>query len=266
MSEWPRRVGERAKGTWVVTGAASGIGREYVRQLAARGETIALWDRDRAGLEATAALVPDARTHVFEVDVTDPEAVRQAAQRTLETLGQVAHAVHCAGVLRVGAADTMDPAAYDVMIRVNYLGSVHVAQALLPQLRDADGRATLTLVASVAGLRGFPELAGYCASKFAVVGFGQALRTEEARKPGKVDVRVLCPPPGDTPMVRNLERLPPIYKLSKMFTAEQIAEAGLAGLERRPWIMLVDLNSKALHRVGAVLPGLVDQIIRFAAR
>ncbi|MBZ0115709.1 MAG: SDR family oxidoreductase, partial [Sandaracinaceae bacterium] len=62
----------------------------------------------------------------------------------------------------------------------NYLGTVHVALAVLPELRAREGRASLMLVASVAGLRGFPRLAGYSASKFAVVGFAQALSDELA--------------------------------------------------------------------------------------
>ncbi len=248
----------------MVTGAASGIGRAFAQKLAARGETIALWDLNEEGLAQTAASIPRARTHCVRVDVTDPASVEAAAKTTLETLGNVAHVIHCAGVLRVGPAASMPPADYDFMIRVNYLGSVHVSQGLLPQLRDADGGATFTFVASVAGLRGFPELAGYCASKFAVVGYAQALRGE--LEGTNVDVRVLCPPPGDTPMVQQLESLPPIYKLSRMFTADEIADAGLKGIEQRKWLMLVDVGSKALHRLGGVVPGLVDQIVRIATK
>jgi NAD(P)-dependent dehydrogenase (short-subunit alcohol dehydrogenase family) len=197
--------------------------------------------------------------------VTDAEAVRRAAAETRAQLGRVAHVVHCAGVLRVGPVSALDAADHALMIRVNYLGSVHVAQALLPQLREAtDGRATLLLTASVAGLRGFPELAGYSASKFAVVGFAQALRDELAG--GRVDVKVLCPPPGDTPMVRALPKLPPIYKLSKMYSAEEIVGAALKQLERRGWLMLVDPGSRALHAIDGVFPALVDRIVRFAGR
>ncbi|HJL02056.1 MAG TPA: SDR family NAD(P)-dependent oxidoreductase [Polyangiaceae bacterium LLY-WYZ-15_(1-7)] len=255
---------QRAKGTWVITGAASGFGREFARRLAERGETLALWDRDAAGLEETRRRIPQARTHAVTVDVTDMASVERAATETLETLGSVAHVVHCAGVLRVGRVEAVSAADHALMMNVNYLGSVHVAKALLPQLEDARGRATLLFVASVAGLRGFPELAGYCASKHAVVGFAQALRDELHGT--NVDVRLLCPPPGDTPMVQQLERLPPIYKLSKMFTAEEIVDAALKGLDRRAWIQLVDLSSKALLKVGALAPGVVDRIIRLAAR
>ncbi len=254
-----------AKGTWVITGAASGFGREFAERLADRGEPIALWDRDVEGARETQRRIGQTRSAVFEVDVTDPEAVRRAATETRAELGAVAHAIHCAGVLRVGPAKSVAAADYALMMNVNYLGSVHVAQALLPQLEEAQGgRATLLLTASVGGLRGFPELAGYCASKFAVVGFGQALRDELAG--GRVDVKVLCPPPGDTPMVQSLEKVPPIYKLSKLYSAAEIVGTTLKQLDKREWLILVDPGSKVLHAIDSVLPGVVDRIVRFAAR
>jgi len=251
----------------VVTGAASGFGRELARRLAQRGEKVALWDRNPGGLEETRALLGAAASvHVETVDVADPAAVQRAAAATHGALGSIGHVIHAAGVLRVGAAERMSPLDYRLMIEVNYLGSVHVAQATLPWLREAakagGGKATLMLVASVAGLRGFPELAGYSASKFAVLGFAQALR-DEVRGSG-VDVRVLCPPPGDTPMVRDLPELPPIYKLSKMFTAEEVVEGALRGLDRNDWIVLIDRNSRALHTLGRLAPRLVDLVIRLS--
>jgi short-subunit dehydrogenase len=149
------------------------------------------------------------------------------------------------------------------MMEVNYLGSVHVARAFVPELRAASARsggdATLLLIASVAGLRGFPELAGYSASKFAVIGFAQALK-DELHRTG-VDVRVLCPPPGDTPMVQKLDRLPPIYELSRMFTAEEVARGAFAGLESDDFLLLIDAKSKLLHGVMRAAPRLLDLVV-----
>ncbi len=256
---------ERAAGAWVVTGAASGFGREFARRLVERGDEVVLWDRDETGLASAGRELGAVHTDV--VDVRDADAVRVAAEQSREAAGAIAHAVHCAGVLRVGRVEDVAPADYRLMIEVNYLGSVHVAQALLPELRRAaegGGRATLMLVASVAGLRGFPELAGYSASKFAVVGFAQALRDEIAGS--GVDVRVLCPPPGDTPMVRSLDRVPPVYKLSPLYGAEEVVDAALRGLDRPGFILLIDARSKALYGVARAAPRLLDMVIRRATR
>lgn len=255
----------RAKGAWLVTGAASGFGREVARQLDRRGEAVALLDRNAEGLEATREMLSGGRVHLETVDVTDPEATRAAVARSAEALGPIAHAFHSAGVLAVGPAREVTPADYRRMMEVNYLGSVHLAQAVLSELEDAareGGRATLTFVASVAGLRGFPQLAGYAASKFAVVGFAQALADELAGT--GVQVKVLCPPPGDTPMVRALPTLPPVYRLSPIFSARQVVDAFFRELERPGLLALVDLRSRALWAVSRVAPPLLTALIRRA--
>jgi short-subunit dehydrogenase len=251
----------RASGTWVITGAASGFGRELARQLAARGDRVAVWDRDADALRDAADALGAAHREV--VDVTDAAAVRAAAERTRAAAGPIAHAVHSAGILRVGPAAEMATADFRAMMEVNYFGSVHVMQALLPDLRQAgtpDAPATLLFIASVAGLRGFPELAGYSATKFAVLGLAQALRDELAGS--GVDVRALCPPAGDTPMVRNLPRRPPIYKLSPLVSAERVVTAALRALDGRDWLILIDARSKALWHVNRAAPAVVDRIVR----
>ncbi|MCC6872723.1 MAG: SDR family NAD(P)-dependent oxidoreductase [Sandaracinaceae bacterium] len=249
----------RASGAWIVTGAASGIGRELARRLHARGETLALWDRDEAGL---VAIGRELGAHTAVVDVREEASVASALDRARAAVGPIAHVGHCAGVLAVGNATEVAASDYRRMMEVNYLGTVHVALAVLSELRAREGRASLMLVASVAGLRGFPRLAGYSASKFAVVGFAQALSDELAGT--NVRVKVLCPPPVDTPMVRNVGPLPPVYKLSPLFTAEQVVGAALVELERPGLVALVDLRSKLLWRAYRAAPALVDRVVRAA--
>ena len=256
----------RCAGAWVITGGASGFGREFARRLAARGEQLVLWDLDRAALDRAASEL-GVGVYTDVVDVRDAEALVAAAKRARAAVGPLGHVANCAGVLRVGKAEDVPAADYKLMMDINYLGSVYVTQALLPHLDEAaanGGKATLLLVASVSGLRGFPQLAGYCASKFAVVGFAEALRVEVRERP--ISVRVLCPPPGDTPMVRSLASVPPVYKLSRMFTAEEIVESALAGLERSDDVLLVDLGSRATRRLNQLVPGVLDRILYMAGK
>ena len=197
----------------------------------------------------------------------DPVALARAAERTRDAVGSIAHVITSAGVLRAGEAEHMLASDFCLMMEVNYLGTVHVVQALLPHLeeaaaRDGRGSATLLLIASVSGLRGFPQLAGYCASKFAVVGFGEALRVELRHR--RIDVRILCPPPGDTPMVRDLERVPPVYKLSRLYTAEEVVAATLRALDTREAMIFVDATSRAVRALNATANGLVDRVLHLA--
>ena len=242
----------RARGAFVVTGAASGFGADFARRLRARGERLVLWDRAEAAL---VAIGRELDAHVEIVDVVDRDAVEAAAARSLEAAGPLAHVVSSAGVLRVGPAASMSPDDLRVMMDVNFHGSVNVVSALLPSLEAA---------AAAGGHARVPFLAGYSASKFAVLGFAQALRGELRGRP--VRVHVLCPPPGDTPMVHAVTDLPPIYRLSRLYTAAEVVDAALAGLEGDAFKILVDPGSKALHGLDRLSPPLVDGIVALAEK
>ena len=103
MKNLPARD-KSAEGAWLVTGAGRGFGRAIARKIAARGAAVALWDRDRAGLEETRAMLDADRVHVETVDVTEPIAVRDAMVRSASALGSIAHVFNSAGVLAVGPA------------------------------------------------------------------------------------------------------------------------------------------------------------------
>ncbi|MDB4985716.1 MAG: short-chain dehydrogenase/reductase [Myxococcaceae bacterium] len=256
-----------AKTTWLITGAASGIGRELAAQLARRGERLVLWDRDGERLERTVALLGPAVVHSEVVDVVNADGTLYSAERSVDAAGVISRVIHCAGILRVGPSLTMSATDYRATIEVNYLGTVHVARALIPILIEAGKRerhAELVLIASIAGLRGIPSLAGYSASKHAVMGFAQALRDELAEEP--VQIRVVCPPAVATPMLMNLPELPAVYRLSPPQPVDKVARAILAGLEKKHWLVLPDFSGKLLEWTQRMVPGLVDRVVRRASK
>jgi short-subunit dehydrogenase len=179
-------VGRRA----VVTGAAAGIGRAVALQLAYRGAGVRLWDTDAEGLGQVADRcrgwgVP---VHSAMVDVGDRAAVQRAADA-----GPVDLLFCVAGTIHTGAFQDSDLDDIEHVMRVNYWGTVNTAKALLPQL-VASGRGHLVTVSSAFGLLAVPRYSAYCASKFAVRGFSEALRQELAM--GRHPVRVSCAYPG----------------------------------------------------------------------
>jgi len=253
--------------SWLITGAASGLGRELALILARRGERLVLWDRDAEGLARVAALVGPHALRSDVVDVVQPEQVREAAEHAADEAFPLLRVIHCAGILRAGAALKMPPVDYRAMMEVNVLGTVHVARALVPILRDAarpKQPAQLALVASVAALRGMPELAGYSATKAAVLSFAEALRDELRDEP--VDLRVVCPPPLDTPMIRNLPELPPIYRLSPPSPVEHTAREILAKLEGREFVVLLGRATRLLWHAQHMAPAGVDFVLSRLAR
>lgn len=253
--------------TWLITGAASGVGREVASKLARRGERLVLWDRDAERLERTASLLGPAVLHTEVVDVVNADATRDSAERSADKAGLIARAVHCAGIIRVGDALAMSTTDYRAMIEVNYLGTVNMARALAPVLIDAGrrhGPAELVLLVGLAGLRGIPTLAGYSASKHAVLGFAHALREELQGQP--LRIRAVCPPAVPTPILMNLPELPPEYRVSPPQSVEAVATALLDGLEHERWLVLPELHEKLLWWAQRLSPGGLDRVLRWVGR
>jgi short-subunit dehydrogenase len=183
--------------TVIVTGATGGIGRATVRAALARGARVGCVARDGQRLAALARELSGSGNAIATApaDVGDAEALRRAIGSIAEQLGSPDVLVTCAGVGLFGPATGLDAADAERLMRVNYLGSLHAVQAVLPtMIARRSGR--IVLVGSIAGRIGTPFEAAYSASKFAVIGFGEALAVELA--PHGVGVSVVSPGPVAT--------------------------------------------------------------------
>jgi short-subunit dehydrogenase len=176
----------------VLTGAASGIGRALALDLASRGAHLALNDIDARGLEAVAREVR-LRGHapsVHVADLADGPAVERLAHDARDVLGHVDILVNNAGVAVVSPlVGTTDDDLRWVM-DVNVWGPIRLTRALLPGM-IARGSGRIVMTASLAGLVGAPGMVAYSTTKFAVVGFAEALR-HEVEGHG-IGVTVVCP-------------------------------------------------------------------------
>ena len=163
--------------TAVITGAGSGIGRGMARRLAADGCPVALVDRDADGLQETAGSLAGP-VLARALDVRDRHALMVFAAEVAEwapaPLGMV---FNNAGVTVVQSVADASPEDDEWVLDVNLNGVVHGVRAFLPiLLRQGEGAIVNT--SSVFGLIGFPHQSAYCASKFAVRGYTDALRHE----------------------------------------------------------------------------------------
>lgn len=182
----------------VVTGAGAGIGQALAMELAARGAHLTLWDLDGEALSRTAdrcrLVGARAGVRVGEqvVDVSDRAAVREAAAAVAGP-GVVDLLFCVAGTIHTGSLLDSDLADFEHVMGVNFWGTVNTVKALLPQLISS-GRSHVVTVSSAFGLMAAPRYSAYCASKFAVRGFAEALRQELAL--GGQPVQVSCVYPG----------------------------------------------------------------------
>jgi NAD(P)-dependent dehydrogenase (short-subunit alcohol dehydrogenase family) len=197
--------------TALITGAASGIGRQFALDLAAEGARVAALDRSAAGLDALAADlkargVAADRFACAAADVTDWLALHAAVRGLEERLGPTDLLVAAAGLAcRTSALDYPAEAAADI-IRVNLIGVSHSVAAVLPGMRERR-RGHLVGLASLAGYRGVPPIAAYSASKAGVIALLDAFRVELA--PLGIAVTTICPGFIRTPMTTRPGNSPP---------------------------------------------------------
>jgi len=181
----------------LVTGAAGGIGREIVHRLAAQGDRTLLVGRNEASLQTLAREVPGGEAMVC--DVTKRNQVERLVEDVITRYGRLDVLINNAGYGCFGGALEVPIEDYAGMMEANYLGAVHMSLAFLPHMLQR-GAGRIVNIASIAGLTGVPNLAGYCASKFALLGFSESLQMEFAPR---IQVGVLCPGPVDTPFFRG---------------------------------------------------------------
>lgn len=179
-----------------ITGASSGIGAALAVELAGHGWQVAVSGRDAGRLAAVQARAP-AAIHPFALDVTDADANITVAADIERRLGPIDRAVFNAGVGSGFSVDRFEAADVFDRMRVNYGGAVNGIGAVLPAMR-ARGRGQIALTASVAGFRGLPDGAPYCASKAAMIALAEGLALDLA--PRGIDVRVITPGFVRTPL------------------------------------------------------------------
>ena len=189
MSEAPTRHA-------FVTGAGSGIGAAIARTLHRQGLRVTLAGRDIAKLQQVAVDLNGA--FVTKCDVTNLDSVQAAFNHARWAHGPISVLVNNAGIAPSGPFADVAEKEWKYTLDVNVNGAFRCAQAALPDMEKL-GWGRIVSIASTAGLKGYPYVSAYCASKHALIGFTRALALEVARK--GVTVNAVCPGFTDTEIV-----------------------------------------------------------------
>ncbi|WP_310391639.1 SDR family NAD(P)-dependent oxidoreductase [Hymenobacter sp.] len=220
----------------IVTGASRGIGRATVEALLARGAAVAGWGRS-----APPGLGHD-RFQFFECDVRDEYAVAEAYTNTQRELGAEIHVlVNNAGLGIAGPVAGFSTDDWRRMFDTNVHGTFYCARAVLPQMKRQQ-LGHIVNIASIAGLTGIENMAGYCATKFAVRGFSQSL-FKEVRNDG---IKVTCLYPGST-QTNFFDDIPGTTTNDSMMRPEDIASAIIYSLETPANFHIVDVEMRPLQ-------------------
>lgn len=233
-------MGDLQGRTAIVTGASRGIGAAVAHALGAEGVNLGLASRsgDNLGIGGAVAVAADVR---------DPAALEALATQTAERFGGIDILVVNAGVGSYGPFLELPAEELEDMIDTNVKGALYAVRAVLPHLLRSDA-ADLVTLASVAGLRGLPLEAVYCASKFAQVGLTRAL-DHELREQG---VRCTNVAPGGvaTDFAMGRGRTPDMPELEGMMSPEDVAEAVLFVLTRPRSHRVLDLSFRPVSEAS----------------
>jgi len=190
----------------LVTGASSGLGAQFARTLAAAGAGVVLAARRVERLKALRAEIEatDGDAHVVGMDVTDTDSICAAVAHAETEMGTIDILVNNSGVGMTNKLTDVTPEDYDYVMNTNTRGAFFVAQEVAKRMiARSKGAAPGTFtggrivnVASMAGLRVFPQIGVYCMSKAAVVQMTRAMALEWGRH--GINVNALCPGYIDT--------------------------------------------------------------------
>jgi NADP-dependent 3-hydroxy acid dehydrogenase YdfG len=205
----------------VITGASAGVGRATAGAFAARGAAVALVARGGDGLEAARreAERVGARAIACPVDVADAAAVEAAAERVEGELGPIDVWVNCAMAAVLGFTWDITADDFRRTTEVTYLGYVHGTLSALARMRPRDS-GVIVQVGSALAYRAIPLQASYCAAKFAIRGFTDALRCELLHEKSNVKLTMVQLPGLNTPqfdqvrttLPNNPQPVPPIFQ------------------------------------------------------
>lgn len=221
--------------TFLVTGAASGIGFELARQLIARGERVCACDINVAAMEALKAQAASSGQLRIEVlDVRDPEAWDRVVDSVVAEWGALDVLCNIAGVLRDNWVQDDTPADVHFHFDINVKGTIFGMQSAIRHMLPR-GQGHIINIASLAGLSPVPGLGLYSASKFAVRGYSLAAGMELADK--GIAVTAICPDAVQTPMLdiqKGKEQAALTFSGPRALSTGEVVDGILGALEKRP--------------------------------
>lgn len=250
----------------IITGASSGIGKACAEEFARRGANVVLAARKYVTLcDITADLEKrfNVKALAVEADVSKEEDCQTLIKQALHTFGKIDVLVNNAGLSMRALFNDADLSVLKNLMDVNFWGTVYCTKYALPEILKTKG--SIIGVSSIAGYRGLPGRTGYSASKFAMNGFMESLRTELL----KTGVHVMVACPGFTTSNIRVAALASdgqahgetSMEEGKMMTAEEVALTIVDGIAARKRTLVMTSQGKLTVWLNKLLPSLADNLV-----
>ncbi|MFN2395633.1 MAG: SDR family oxidoreductase [Bacteroidales bacterium] len=249
----------------IITGASSGIGKALAIEAMKRDMQVVLAARRKELLEELAvkhSWNPE-KYLLVGTDVSIEEDCKRLTDNTIARFGRIDILINNAGISMRALFADLDLDVIKKIMDVNFWGTVYCTKYALPWLLKSKG--SVTGVSSIAGIRGLPARTGYSASKFAMQGFLEALRTENL----KTGLHVMVALPGFTSSnIRktalandgSMQGESP-RKEAEMMSAEEVAKHILKGIAKRKRTLVLTAQGKLTVFLNKMVPGLTDKLV-----
>ena len=247
----------------IVTGGTSGIGKAIAVAFARRGARVVISGRNPDNLQETETELKKHTSDVLSVqaDVSIENDCVKLVNETLNRFGSIDILVNNAGISMRALFSELDLDVLRKVMDTNFWGTIYCTKyAMKPLLKN---KGTIVGISSIAGIKGLPARSGYSASKFAMNGFLEALRTENL----KTGVHVLVCCPGFTASNIRNTALAKDGKMQgesprdeeKMMQPEEVAEALIKAIEKKKRTLVLTRQGKLTQFVNKFFPGWLDK-------
>jgi short-subunit dehydrogenase len=246
-----------------ITGGSDGIGRALVEAFIAMGAKVATCGRNHDKLYKLQMEYAGKWLYTMVCDVSKEQDCKKFIDSTIEMFGGIDILINNAGISMRALVEDTDVDVIRRVMDVNFFGAVYCTRFALPSLIQRKG--TVVGVSSVAGYRGLPGRSGYSASKFALQGWLEALRTEMLDK----GVNVMWVSPGfTTSNIRNValnasgeSQGESTMDESKMMPAKECAQYIIEAIKKRKRTLVLTYNGKQTVFMNKFFPGLTDKLV-----
>jgi 3-dehydrosphinganine reductase len=260
----------------LITGGSSGIGLALARGIVSSGGNVAILARHKEMLDEAEAdlqkslIDPQQKIHKIKADVTQAKPLNEALNDFKSTHGIPDIVINSAGVAHPGKFTALDPEVFHWMMDVNYFGTVNVLKNLLPEIQQRHS-GSIVNISSIAGFIGVYGYSAYGASKYAVRGLSDVLRSE--LKPYGIKVSVVFPPDTQTPQLEYESKIKPfitkeVAGSANLMSAEAVAAEILKQVAKGKYIILPGSEGKLLfsaqNLLGRALYPVMDMMVNSA--
>lgn len=262
----------------LITGGSSGIGLALSTLLVGTCRSLTILSRQKERLaEASDQLQQLPGSHATQIitlqaDITKRDEISLVLDDYLREYGTPDIVINCAGAAHPGTFTSLDPEIFDWLMNVNYFGTVNVLKSLVPGMKSRKS-GIIVNISSIAGFLGIYGYTAYSASKFAITGFSDALRSE--LKPYGIQLSIVFPPDTKTPQLDYEDQFKPyitqqLSSTANLMSAENVAKEILKKVAKRKYMILPGSEGKLLftakNLLGKSLYPIMDLLVNDAIR